>query len=57
MGRRSFNYRIVRNSYYKKSLGIWGSEFKGKRKNRTINKLARSKQKKIDRKEIKNDFE
>lgn len=47
--------RIVKNSYYEKILHIWGEDFRCKRKDRSINKLARVRQKRNDRKEVKDE--
>ena len=45
-------HRIVKNSYYKKLIHILGIDFSGKRKKKFITRLAKAKQRKIDRKEI-----
>jgi len=44
---------LVKNSYYKKLLHIWGDDFTSKKgKQRWLTRLARTKQKRINQKEI-----
>ncbi len=54
---RTYHHRnkrwLVKNSYYKKLLHIWGDDFGSKKgKKRFLNQQARIKQKRIDNREI-----
>ena len=54
---RGYYIRIVKNSYYKKLIHIYGDDFGSKKgKRRILNKRIRNKQKRIDNKEIKQEI-
>lgn len=44
---RGYRRRIVKNSLYKKMLGMWGEDFWHKKKDRTITKRLRRKLEKL----------
>ena len=52
---RGWRRRIVKNSLYKKVLGLWGEDFKHKRKDREISRHLRSKLKGKVLKEIRDE--
>lgn len=47
-----YKMKRVRSSYYKKLTHMWDDDFKGKRKKRFITRLAKARQRKIDREEM-----
>ena len=58
---RTYHHRnkrwLVKNSYYKKLLHIWGDDFTSRKgKNRSLNRLARTRQKKIDSRKIQKEM-
>lgn len=50
---RGYQRRFLKNSLYKKELGLFGEEFYHKRKDRKISRHLRSKLKRKSNKEIK----
>ena len=51
-----YKIKRVRSSYYKKLTHMWDDDFKGKRKKRFITRLAKAKQRRIDRKEMRDEL-
>lgn len=49
---RGYHRRIVKNSLYKKELGMLGEDFYHRRKDKTISRHLRAKLKREDKKEL-----